>query len=113
MKKYCVNCGYGNEYSGASPRNCGKCKVSFADATQKIVQIARHSSPQQTQETEEEYNSYIEFEPESISQEEIERIFLASVNKKVSLKDLMREGEATGATRMKAAPKKRGRPPKK
>lgn len=111
MKKYCVNCGYGNEYSGASPHNCGKCKVSFADATQKIVQIARQSSPQQTQETEEEYNSYIEFEPESISQNEIERIFLAGASKKVSLKDLMSQGESGGA-RLKTAPKKRGRPPK-
>lgn len=110
MKKYCVNCGYGNEYSGAAPQTCGKCKVSFTQATQRIVQIAKQSSPHQ--ETEEEYDSYIEFEPESISQEEIERIFLAGASKKVSLKDLIKEGEGRGS-QLKTIPKRRGRPPKK
>lgn len=88
MKKYCPNCGYGNEYIGNIPQTCEKCQTSFATMIKQMIK-ERPNINQLTQDSDNnipdpineiegsEFDSYMEEQPESMSEEEISKIFLA------------------------------------
>lgn len=115
MKKYCINCGYGNEYSGAAPIKCEKCKMDFSMATEKLTQALKRPLEElddMEHFEDSEFDSYMSFEPESVTQQEIESLFLSNANKTISLKNLMEDAEKN-APPTKTVSKKRGRPAKK
>jgi hypothetical protein len=104
MKKYCSNCGYGNEYSIVPPKKCEKCDQNLVN--EFLVPRIQVTPTKQTiltgelnQEEEDlsdgEFGNFMEGEPEPISQEEIQKIFLSKANKGVNLKDLISQEEKT------------------
>jgi hypothetical protein len=123
MKEYCTNCGYANEYAGKKPDHCAKCKtktgVTLKVPTQtqtqsnnvmtKLIKPNLTPAPLEVPDAT-DFGTYMDFEPEQISQGEIENIFLGKGSKSINLKDLMKEGQASMP---KEPTKKKGRSPKK
>lgn len=117
MKKYCINCGYANEYLGVTPIKCSKCKMDFSMATQKLTKAVQQSSqPEEIDDhqnfEDSEFDSYMGFKPERMTQDEIEALFLSNATKSVSIRDMVEDAKRN-APQSQASAKKRGRPAKK
>ena len=119
-----MSCGHTNEYSAAAPKKCEKCKQEFTAVAKDVIRIAQQRDdkpPKVTkavfeEEDEDEiedsdFEGYMDFEPEPVSESEMSRIFLANASKPINLKDLVEQGEKS-APIQKKEPKKRGRPRK-
>jgi len=112
--KYCLNCGYKNELSGAMPKKCAKCQTDFQSMAKDIIRIYKKSeegnavdlTKDELEEVEgSDFDSFMEGEPEAITEEEIERIFLANANKGFNLRDFMQQ-ESNKREQAKASTKK-------
>jgi len=116
--KYCLNCGYKNELSGAMSKKCAKCHTDFQSMAKDIIRIYKKSEDNVVDLTKDEleevegsdFDSFMEGEPEAITKEEIEKIFLANANKGFNLRDFMQQElkkieQASGSTTKKSKAK--------
>jgi len=124
--KYCLNCGYKNEISGALPKKCVKCQTDFQSMAKDIIRIYKKDEGNVIDLTKDEneleqvegseFDSFMEEEPEAITKEEIEKIFLANANRGFNLRDFMRQEldkiEKTTANTKKSKPKGTRKKPK-
>lgn len=120
--KYCLNCGYKNETSGGMPKKCAKCQTDFQSMAKDIIRIYKKDEDKVIDLTNDEneleqvegseFDSFMDEEPESITQDEIQKIFLANTNRGFNLRDFMQQElkkiEHTTASTKKSTPKTKG-----
>ncbi len=109
MKFYCFACGAPNNHLGIKPKKCHQCGADFATEAKKILTSPIIKNDDYiTADNLDDSESYPNIEePEPISQEEIERIFLADAHKSINLRDLMAEGNRKRSQKIKQRKRKK------
>lgn len=112
MKKYCPNCGFGNEYTLDVPESCGKCKNSLSfnftpakKQEEKIVPRRTIVNSKREPENEEEYEDESELSEYNLNS----KAFSVEVSQPTtySFKQLITQ-KPTNETRQRGNYKKKG-----